>query len=427
MSLPEKKPPPSPAPELVWGKPAATPLRGQLVQGEEAGTAPLPREKLPRAQPLASPDGRAAGRRTPLRLGCSSSATRLVRKPAISAVRAASPAPSPDKHPGRVTFPPSQSPRRGTLSWGWSGFPARTPPAETHLHPPGPCPKSLSPPLPLPWQPEPRRANRKRGPGGSNGSSRGRRRPGGSGAGRRGREERAGQAYTSTRASPESVLAPGHRLPMKGSIMNLLGPPAPGPPGERGSGAAPRVLAASCGELQPPPPPPPRSWGPRAPARRARRLSGQAGPRSPRRSQPGPGAPPPPPAARIPPSWTPRLAFALKAGNARLDGRGGAVPLSAVAGPAGRREAPGARRRGDEAAAGPGAEGRSASQRQAFIYSPSPAPRAGRAGGRGRSGGAAARRASRAPGPTSVSPWDADQPLVTSAPGSDTFRPGEKP
>lgn len=94
--------------------------------------------------------------------------------------------------------------------------------------------------------------------------------------------------------------------------MNLLGPPAPGPPGERGSGAAPRVPTASRGELQPPPLPPPRSRGPRAPARRARRLSGQAGPRSPRRSQPGPGAPPPPPAARIPPSWTPRLAFALK-------------------------------------------------------------------------------------------------------------------
>lgn len=208
--------------------------------------------------------------------------------------------------------------------------------------------------------------------------------------------------------------------------MNLLGPPAPGPPGERGSGAAPRVPAASCGELQPPPPPP-RSWGPRAPARRARRLSGQAGPRSPRRSQPGPGAPPPRPAARIPPSWTPRLAFALKAGNARLDGQGGAVPLSAGAGLAGRREAPGARRRGDEAAAGPGAEGRSASQRQALFTAPHrPRGLGGPAGG----GGAEEQLPAEPrgpPGPTSVSPWDADQPLVTSAPGSDTFRPGEKP
>lgn len=90
--------------------------------------------------------------------------------PAISArtqlkqSRAARPAPRPSKHPGRVTCPPSQPPERGTLSPGWSEFPARIPPGETHLHPPEPCPENLLPPLPLPWQPEPRRANRKRGP-----------------------------------------------------------------------------------------------------------------------------------------------------------------------------------------------------------------------------------------------------------------------
>lgn len=135
---------------------------------------------MPRAQPLASLGRQAPA---PLRLRCFHSATRFVHKSAISAaqtsaVRAASPAPSPDKHPGRVTFPPSQPPRMGTLSRGWSGFPARTPPGETHLHPPGPCPKSLSPPLPLPWQREPRRANRKQGPSSSGSGSRGRRRPG---------------------------------------------------------------------------------------------------------------------------------------------------------------------------------------------------------------------------------------------------------
>lgn len=44
-------------------------------------------------------------------------------------------------------------------------------------------------------------------------------------------------------ASPESVLAPGHRLPMKGSIMNLLLQPLPSPP-ERRTAGPPRARRA---------------------------------------------------------------------------------------------------------------------------------------------------------------------------------------
>lgn len=45
---------------------------------------------------------------------------------------------------------------------------------------------------------------------------------GGRQAGDRRAGKSAGQAYTSMLASAESVLAPGHRLAMKGSIMNLF-------------------------------------------------------------------------------------------------------------------------------------------------------------------------------------------------------------
>lgn len=85
-------------------------------------------------------------------------------------------------------------------------------------------------------------------------------------AGGQGGEERAGQAYTSMLASPKSVLAPGHRLPMKGSIMSLsccrvpalLSAGAAGPPrarphrrkGKRVLKAAPPTRAASRRELR---------------------------------------------------------------------------------------------------------------------------------------------------------------------------------
>ena len=46
--------------------------------------------------------------------------------------------------------------------------------------------------------------------------------PAGRQAGDRRAGKSAGQAYTSMLASAESVLAPGHRLAMKGSIMNLF-------------------------------------------------------------------------------------------------------------------------------------------------------------------------------------------------------------
>lgn len=119
-------------------------------------------------------------------------------------------------------------------------------------------------------------------------------------------------------ASPESVLAPGHRLPMKGSIMNLFLPPLPGPPARRGCGpprARPRPERGSRARAAPPPPrrpaapPPPRR--PRAlvasapqgrdAARQQRRGEGRAGrlpqplpravPGAPRASRPGPPLP----------------------------------------------------------------------------------------------------------------------------------------
>lgn len=142
-----------------------------------------------RAQPLSAPRRHAPA---PRRLSGVCAPISHFCPHAASQLRAASPAPSLSKHPGRVSFPPSEPPRRGTLSQGWMGFPARIPPGETHLHPPEPCPNSLLPPLPLPWQPEPRRANRKQGPRSSGGSRRRCRRPGARQAGREGRACRAG-------------------------------------------------------------------------------------------------------------------------------------------------------------------------------------------------------------------------------------------
>lgn len=128
-------------------------------------------------------------------------------------------------------------------------------------------------------------------------------------------------------ASPESALAPGHRLPMKGSIMNLFLLPLPGPPARRGCGpprARPlpgrgeaalrkprrrrrrRERRAVTGERPRGAPaeqeeaPPPAALA--LPAVRAGPGAGGA-PRSPASARElGPAAPPPPPPApQIPP------------------------------------------------------------------------------------------------------------------------------
>lgn len=211
--------------------------------------------------------------------------------------------------------------------------------------------------------------------------------------------------------------------------MNPLPPPAPGLPGKGEAGRPDGPGRLSPGA--PPPPPPPRSRGCQPePARPCRPLSGQAGPRS-----------PPPLPAR---PGRPAAAAAAAGPRSRPPGRGGSRSLSthrkctarrvrwsrspsAVAGPAGWRRL---RERGGGARRPrPGrAQGEVRFPATGFIYSPAP----GRRAGGGRSGGAAARTASRPPGPASVSPWDAGKPLLTSASGSHTFeegrpRPGEKP
>lgn len=128
-------------------------------------------------------------------------------------------------------------------------------------------------------------------------------------------------------ASPESVLAPGHRLPMKGSIMNPFLLPLPGPPARRGCGpprARPRPGRgeAALGQLR-------QLRQPRRRRRELRAVPGETAQRSRRRrpcqpplpfplcvpgpgaggaprspaaaSELGPAAPPPPPAPQIPP------------------------------------------------------------------------------------------------------------------------------
>lgn len=84
-------------------------------------------------------------------------------------------------------------------------------------------------------------------------------------------------------------------------------------------------------------------------------------------------------------------------------------------------EASGARRRGEEAADGPGAGGGLLPRDRLYLQ---PLTRA--RAGRGRSGRAAARAASGRTGRTSLSPWDGHKlsPLLISASGSDTVAEG---
>lgn len=171
-------------------------------------------------------------------------------------------------------------------------------------------------------------------------------REGAGGAGGDGKSA-AGQAYTSTRASPRSPSwRPATGCRMKGSIMNLPGRRLPGPPGETEAGR------------------PRGSWPPLAGSSSRRRRRRDPGARAPlpavRAGSPGRRAPAPAPlparpgrpaaaAGRSDPALLDaRGSRSLSsAGNARLDGQGGSRSLrSPGCRPA---EAPGARRRGDEA------------------------------------------------------------------------------
>lgn len=271
--------------------------RQQLV-GEEAISHLTPREQLPKSKALSHPltgwrpgAGPLSGWGAPLSHG-------LVRKPAISAseLRALPPRQASQ---GVSRFPPSQSPE-GDFRQGWSGL-LRTPPAETHLHP-----QDLVKSYRLLFL-----FHGSRSRGGQTGKRQGPAAaaaaswppaPGGSGA------EPAGTGRARRRAArplglPES--APNHRLPMKGSIMNLLGAAGSRPSGETGSGAA--TGPAASGEGSNRRRRRPRS-GPARPLRHQRAGSGRRGPaprtapspaRAPRHGRP----------LGSPPSWTPRLAF----------------------------------------------------------------------------------------------------------------------
>lgn len=199
-------------------------------------------------------------------------------------------------------------------------------------------------------------------------------------------------------ASPESVLAPGHGLPMKGSIMNPFLLPLPGPPARRGCGplrARPQPGRGSGAPAAPPPPPPPRAqgrhWRDRAARRRSRRRRPSRPPRPfllcvPARAQAGPRAPRPPlPSSGRPPRrrrrrphrsrpfWTRRLAFAINTQEMHdLTREVEPFPLCGHRPAAGggfwsAEEGRGGRRRA-------GRGGRSASQRQALFTAPHQSP-----------------------------------------------------
>lgn len=149
--------------------------------------------------------------------------------------------------------------------------------------------------------------------------------PAGRQAGDRRAGKSAGQAYTSMLASAESVLAPGHRLAMKGSIMNLFLLPLSSSPvrrarlprvptlrkGKRGLRAAARGMNA--GQRRQPAPSAVRSF-----------LDHSARPRLGCRARPDvPVLRCRPHRAR--PFWTRRPDCSKCTGNARLDLRGGAA------------------------------------------------------------------------------------------------------
>lgn len=254
-------------------------------------------------------------------------------------------------------------------------------------------------------------------------------------------------------AAPESALAPGHRLPMKGSIMHLFLQPRPSPP-ERARPAprkGKRVLGGSPVGLGPLPA--------GLPAAAMSGLSVEEGARAEReaplrcrralpavragRAQAGPHAPRPRLARSVPaprrrrrrprrsrPFWAPRSALALN--TQEMHNFTCEVEPFPLWSP-GRRlaEASGARRRGEEAADGPGARGGRLPSDRLYLQ---PLSGAGRepAGGGAREQLPAQPRGP--PRPTAASPWipRSPSPLLTSASGSDTFaevrrRPGEKP
>lgn len=101
-------------------------------------------------------------------------------------------------------------------------------------------------------------------------------------------------------ASPESVLAPCHRLPMKGSIMNLFLRPLPGPSERRAAGpprARPRPEKGEAGSPGQPRRPRPPLCGALRRRCRCRRLDVRAvsGGRRARAEQGARGAPARPP------------------------------------------------------------------------------------------------------------------------------------